>query len=247
MKIQILSDLHIEFHSFDLAPTDADVIVLAGDINIGAAGVEWAIENIRGAQVVYVLGNHEYYRYAFPDLCNLLKSKARGTHVHVLENDAVMIRGVRFLGCTLWTDFMLNGNPTLAKFDAERTLADYHAIRITAPHRKLRAADTTAAHERSRTWLQQELAGSHPPTVVVTHHAPATGSIASQYKTNMLNPAFISNMDDLVANSGARCWIHGHTHSRFDYMLGDTRVVCNPRGYPNEAGVGFDPGFTVEV
>lgn len=247
MRIQILSDLHIEFHPFELTPTGADVIVLAGDINVGAAGVEWAIENIHGAQVVYVPGNHEYYRYAFPDLVTLMKSKTRGTHVHVLENDAVMIHGVRFLGCTLWTDFMLNGNPTLARFDAERALADYHAIRITAPHRKLKATDTTAAHEQSRAWLQRELADRDLPTVVVTHHAPATGSIADQYKTNPLNPAFISDLDDLVAHSGARCWIHGHTHARFDYTLGDTRVVCNPRGYPNEQGVGFDPGFTVDI
>ncbi|HEX7026258.1 MAG TPA: metallophosphoesterase, partial [Gammaproteobacteria bacterium] len=155
MKIHILSDLHIEFHPFELPPTDADVVVLAGDINVGAAGVEWAIENIRNKQVVYVLGNHEYYRYAFPDLCKLAKERARGTHVHVLENDSVIIHGVRFLGCTLWTDFKLNGNPVIARFDAERTLADYHAIRITAPHRKLRAADTAAAHESSRDWLQR--------------------------------------------------------------------------------------------
>jgi predicted phosphodiesterase len=246
MKIHILSDLHIEFQPFDLPAAGADVIVLAGDINVGAAGVEWALDTIKTTPVVYVLGNHEYFRYAFPDLCNLLKNKARGTHVHVLENDSVEIRGVRFLGCTLWTDFMLNGDPALARFDAERTLADYHAIRITAPYRKLRAADTVAAHERSRAWLQRELADQTLPTVVVTHHAPATGSIAPQYNANMLNPAFISNMDELVAQSGARCWIHGHTHSRFDYMLGDTRVLCNPRGYPNE-NTRFDPGFVAEV
>lgn len=247
MKIQILSDLHIEFEPFELPATDADVIVLAGDINVGAAGLEWALATIKTTPVIYVLGNHEYYRYAFPDLCKLLKNKAHGTHVHVLENDSVVIHGIRFLGCTLWTDFMLNGNPALARFDAERTLADYHAVRITAPYRKLRAADTAAAHQCSRAWLEQELTNSDLPTVVVTHHAPATGSIAEQYKTSMLNPAFISNLDNLVAASGARCWIHGHTHSHFDYTLGDTRVVCNPRGYPNEPGMQFDPTFTVEL
>ncbi|HEX7026241.1 MAG TPA: metallophosphoesterase, partial [Gammaproteobacteria bacterium] len=94
--------------------------------------------------------------------------------------------------------------------------------------------------------LQRQLPGSDLPTVVVTHHAPATGSIAEQYKANMLNPAFISEMDELVTHSGARCWIHGHTHSRFDYTLGDTRVLCNPRGYPNEV-TRFDPGFVVEI
>lgn len=247
MKIQILSDLHIEFQPFELTPTGADVIVLAGDINVGAAGVEWALESIRGTPVVYVMGNHEYYRYAFPELGTLVKDKTRGTHVHVLENDSIVIGGVRFLGCTLWTDFMLNGNPAIARFDAERTMADYHAIRILAPHRKLKAADTADAHQRSRAWLERELGSSDLPTVVVTHHAPATGSIAEQYKTNMLNPAFISDMDELVAGSGARYWIHGHTHSHFDYTLGDTRVVCNPRGYPNEQNMQFDPGFTVEV
>lgn len=248
MRIQVLSDLHIEFQDFELPRVGADLIILAGDIHVGVDGAAWALENIRDTPVIYVLGNHEYYRHALPDLCDSLKERTQGTHVHVLENDSIVINGVRFLGCTLWTDFMLNGNPVIAEFDAERMLADYHSIRVSPAYRKLRAADTVALHRRSKAWLNAELPRSGLPTVVVTHHAPSTGSIAQQYKSdNSLNPAFVSNMGDIVAGSGARYWIHGHTHSRFDYTLGMTRVLCNPRGYPREPGLEFDPSFTVEI
>jgi Icc-related predicted phosphoesterase len=248
MKIQILSDLHIEFQPFELPATGADVVVLAGDIHVGAAGVKWALENVKDTPVIYVLGNHEYYRHTFPDLCDSLKEKTQGTHVHVLENDSISIDGVRFLGCTLWTDFILNGNPVIAEFDAERMLADYHVIRVKPGYHKLKAANTVVLHRRSKAWLTKELPHSDLPTVVVTHHAPSTGSIAEQYRTdNSLNPAFISNMDNIVAGSGARYWIHGHTHSRFDYIMGNTRVLCNPSGYPQEPGLQFDPAFTVEL
>jgi predicted phosphodiesterase len=246
MKIQVLSDLHIEFQPFEPPPVGADVIVLAGDIHVGAAGVAWALEHIRETPVIYVLGNHEYYRHNLFELCE--SEMTLGTHVHLLENDGIVIDGVRFLGCTLWTDFMLNGDPAIAGFDAERMLSDYHLIRVSPAYRKLRAADTTALHRRSRAWLHAELPRSELPTVVVTHHAPATASIAEQYKRdNSLNPAFVSDMGDFVAKSGARYWIHGHTHSRFDYTLGTTRVLCNPRGYPREPGLEFDPSFTVEI
>jgi predicted MPP superfamily phosphohydrolase len=248
MRIQVLSDLHIEFQPFEPPRAGADVIILAGDIHVGAAGVAWALEHIRETPVIYVLGNHEYYRHKLPDLCVSLKEKTQGTHVHVLENNSIVINDVRFLGCTLWTDFRLNGNPVIAGFDAERMLADYNLIRVSPAFRKLKAVDTVALHRRSKAWLNAELPRSDLPTVVVTHHAPATASIAEQYKSdNSLNPAFVSDMGDFVAGSGARYWIHGHTHSRFDYTLGTTRVLCNPRGYAHEPGLEFDPSFTVEI
>ena len=107
MELQILSDLHIEFAPYEMIDTDADVVVLAGDIHLGERGFKWARDNIPDKVVVYVLGNHEFYKAATPRLIEKLTDRAAGTNIHVLENRSVAIGGIRFLGCTLWTDFDL--------------------------------------------------------------------------------------------------------------------------------------------
>ncbi len=111
MRLHILNDLHLEFarwpREIDLNAIDADVTVLAGDIGVGLGGVTWALAAFR-RPVIYILGNHEYFgQRLMPELLAAARTKCRGTHVHLLENDAVVIEGVRFLGCTLWTDFAL--------------------------------------------------------------------------------------------------------------------------------------------
>jgi predicted phosphodiesterase len=248
MKIQIFSDLHLEFRSFEPPDVGADLVILAGDIHVGAQGVDWALQTFGDTPVIYVLGNHEYYHHTLPGLCAELKARTRGTSVFVLENDIIEIDGITFLGCTLWTDFRLNGNAALAGLHAQQILADYRAIRIGDEDRLLHPADTVKLHQESRDWLETELTKSRLPLVVVTHHAPATGSVAEQYKNETtLNPAFVSNLDTLVASSKARYWVHGHTHTAFDYKLGNTRVICNPRGYDGEPETGFNPALTVTL
>ena len=86
MKLQILSDLHIEFAPYEIVETDADVVILAGDIHLGDRGFKWAKENIRNKEVIYVLGNHEFYREATPRLFEKLKEKIKDTNIHVPEN-----------------------------------------------------------------------------------------------------------------------------------------------------------------
>lgn len=112
MKIHILSDLHLEFGGLRLPEADADVTVLAGDIGVGLQGIEWALQAIPFHQpVIYVMGNHEFYgQRSMPELWKKAREKVAGTHVHLLENEAVEIGGVRFLGATLWTDFDLFGD-----------------------------------------------------------------------------------------------------------------------------------------
>lgn len=112
MKIRYMSNLHIEFPwvTTDWVPSiGEDVVVLAGDIGTGVRGIEWAVHAFRGRPVVYVLGNHEFYRAGWDSLIVQARTAAAGTHVHVLEDDAVDIGGVRFLGATLWTDFEIFG------------------------------------------------------------------------------------------------------------------------------------------
>src|SRR5580692_6330672 len=108
MRLHILSDLHMEFGLVDIPPTEADVVVLAGDIHLGPEGCQWARKQFPDKPVIYILGNHEYYRHSLPELAELLKAETDGSNICVLENDAVEINGLTILGCTLWTDFQLS-------------------------------------------------------------------------------------------------------------------------------------------
>lgn len=114
MKIQLLRDLHIEFGSYRYPDVESDVVVLAGDIHTKTQGIQWALENITDKPVIYVLGNHEYYGKTYPKLIDTAKELAKGSNVHVLENEVLTLGGVNFLGCTLWTDFELFGDPRIA-------------------------------------------------------------------------------------------------------------------------------------
>lgn len=247
IKLYILSDLHTEFGDFNPPATDADVIVLAGDIGVGTAGIEWAARQFREKPVIYVPGNHEYYHHDI-DITDELKSGA-SANVHVLDQDEYEIDGVRFLGTTLWTDFRLNGEGEawFARQKAKRSIGDFEVIRNG--DRRFTPEDSVVMHETSKAWLVKELRTTFKgPTVVVTHHLPATLSIASQYKNDPLNPAFPSNLEDVIEMHQPDLWIHGHTHVACDYEIHGTRVMCNPRGYPSESSDrGFRPALVVEI
>jgi predicted phosphohydrolase len=107
MKLQILSDLHTEFAEFSPPETGADVVILAGDIGVGLGGIEWAASQFPNQPVIYVPGNHEYYGHDITLIDELVKQSPE--NIHVLNNDAMVLNGVRFLGSTLWTDFRLDG------------------------------------------------------------------------------------------------------------------------------------------
>ncbi|RKZ88964.1 MAG: hypothetical protein DRR19_11975 [Candidatus Parabeggiatoa sp. nov. 1] len=145
-----------------------------------------------------------------------------------MENESLEIEGFKFLGCTLWTDFKLLGQPHIAAFDAQQWMMDYKKIRVS-PNQ------TALFHAQSLKWLQNELLnGSQQKTIVITHHAPSIRSIPLSDRLYSLSAAFASPLDDFVINAGANLWIHGHIHHTLDYQLGNTRVICNPKGYPDE-------------
>ena len=238
----------MEFGSVDIPRTDADVVVLAGDVHVGVKGRDWIKTQFPGKPVVYVLGNHEFYQHALPALTDQLKRETEGSQIHVLENRAVELGGFVFLGCTLWTDFELTANPQMAMFLAEDMMNDYRIVRCSTANRTLCAIDTRKIHAKSVTWLKKELSRHDPTrTIVVTHHAPSARSEAPHHAASPLRPTFFSNLDALVAKSRVPLWIHGHTHYNVDYRIGTTRVLTNQRGYPNEACLGFDPGTVVEL
>ncbi len=248
-RIQVLSDLHLEFSRAlpFTPPLKGDVVVLAGDIANGLEGLSWAKETFCQTPVIYVAGNHEYYRHSIPGMTEELVREGRARGIHVLSENSVEVCGVRFLGTTLWTDYRLSGNFVEAAAAAERGMTDFLRISTDPGPRPLRVSDVEVLHFQARQWLAVELARPCEKTVVVTHHAPSIRCIDPQYRRNPLAPCFVSALDDLVYRSQAELWIHGHTHFSTDFRTGRTRVVSNQRGYPGEPAQGFDPGFTVEI
>jgi predicted phosphodiesterase len=251
MRLHVLSDLHMEFSAFNLPVTDADVVVLAGDVDLGTEGLEWIKYSLRDCPdkpVIYVIGNHEYYRHALPELTETLRRESAGTHIHLLENSAVALNGWTFLGCTLWTSFLSGPDPEAHMRFAENMMNDYRSIINSAERRPLRARDTARLHQESVAWLKHELTQHDPArTIVVTHHSPSFRSESPQYLNGPLAPAFSSDLDALIEASGIPLWIHGHTHHNVDYRIGATRVLSNQRGYPGSICQGFDRGLVVEV
>jgi predicted phosphodiesterase len=247
MKLHILNDLHIEFEDFVPPATDADVVVLAGDIGVGVEGLRWAETRYPDRSVIYVPGNHEFYHHDIA-LIEELKLEAPD-NIHVLNDDRVVIDGVRFLGSILWTDFALFGevDKFFAMQTARQQMTDFSIIQNHG--QPFTPEDAIKLHEASRDWLAVMLAEPFAgKTVVVTHHAPSSQSVHPRYARNLLTPAFASNLENLMDGNRAALWIHGHTHDSFDYEIYETRVVCNPRGYsPVELNPDFQPGLVVEV
>ena len=247
MKLQILNDLHIEFGNFELEDTNADVVVFAGDIGVGIDGLKW-IENQKIVKpVIYVLGNHEYYHH---DMGIVDEIKARAPeNIHVLNDDVIEIDGVRFLGSTLWTDFLLFGETDkyFAVQHARKGMVDFEIIKLNG--KRFSPEDSIRLHEQSLDWLKCMLSiPFQGKTVIVTHHFLSSKSIHPRFAKDMLTPAFGSNLDDLMDGDRIALWVHGHTHDVFDYEIYGTRIVCNPRGYYGyERTDNFHPGLVIEI
>jgi hypothetical protein len=201
-----------------------------------------------------------------------MRRQAKQHDIHFLDCDEVVIAGVRFLGCTLWTDFRLRidnpgfaGQPVRLLSDRYRSmtecshfLADYSAIRIDDPltsnsrgTRRLVPMDTLLIHRRHRSWLRKKLAEPFDgATVVVTHHAPHRKSLAPRFAEDWASGGFVNEMLPEFFEVPS-LWVHGHTHDSFDYRVGACRVVCNPRGYLNWHGEfenkDFNPGLVIDL
>lgn len=231
MRIQLLSDLHFEFDEdrgerFARAvPVAGDVLVLAGDLLplLSLDEIERAFGWFcrRFPHVVFVPGNHEYYRTKPTEAeARLATCAVVFPNLHVLNPGTAVIDGVRFVGGPLWFP------PTADEAKYRRFMNDFDLIEGFVPW----VHETHAAH------LAFLDANVRRGDVVVTHHLPHPGSIARQFVGSPLNRFFLAgDASGLVERAGARLWIHGHTHVPCDYVVGDTRVICNPRGYPRES------------
>lgn len=232
MKLLVLSDLHVEFAAYQPDPAvmaAADVVVLAGDIHIGTKAVKWSRKTFADKPVVLVAGNHELYHGHWERTLDEMREAALHHQVHFLENNAVTLNGMEFLGSTLWTDFAYFGadQTRQAMSEAKRYMMDYQSIRGCTPE------ETLKRHQSSLSWLEAALASPGNPgsRVVVTHHYPHKKSTALEYQSDLCTAAFGSQLPEALFQQ-AGLWVHGHTHSSCQYDVNDCLVVCNPRGYP---------------
>ena len=270
MRLLILSDLHIESNHFSpLLPdgsrvdANADMVVLAGDIHEGSRGIRWARETFPDKGVVYVAGNHELWDGHWTRTLDDMREAANKFDVDFLEADGIDAGGVRFLGCSLWTDFHLfNATDNMAALKcAKSNMNDYRYIKIsrTAETHKIKGKFlvpelTAIRHAASVQWLEGKLAkGEHAKTVVITHHAPSGQSVPAHFKADLTSAGYASDLERLLGKS--RLWIHGHTHTSNDYEIqgtgGSTRIISNPRGNMKKNGsfenALFNPSFVVDV
>ena len=255
MKLHVLSDLHLEFADFAPASNTADVIVLAGDIGLCSKGVTWARKSFPKQEIIYVAGNHEFYGSQRSHVIEDIQNACAENSIHFLDDDGIELHDlqlntpVRFLGATLWTDFLLFGEDHKSKCLSygELYLNDFRRIRDGG--RNFSPRKSIQLHEKSLVWLQKELESPfNGKTVVVTHHLPSILSVAERYKPDLLSACFSSELAHLFGKMSL--WIHGHTHDSCDYLMNGTRVVCNPRGYvrSNHAeNPKFDPTLIIEI
>jgi predicted phosphodiesterase len=242
MRIQFLSDIHLEFGPLSLPPTNADVIVAAGDIGVGAQGLEW-LQAIN-APVVYVAGNHEFYGREHGSTVAFLRRAAHGSNVRFLEKERHVIGDVRFLGCTLWTD--LGGKANDRRDELFHLANDFRQIHHGEG--PLTLAAYAYLHQEARSWLMEELeqpfAGK---TVIVTHHAPTPWSW-QENPNSLLRFIYCNDLREMMHTYDIAAWFHGHTHVSLDYRCAGTRIVCNPRGYhPFHLVRGFDGARFIEI
>lgn len=265
MKVKVVSDLHLECCEQGHGVPDlgeGDVLILGGDIlcarhfktngklhQVYNDFLQKCADNFD--YVLYIAGNHEAYGYNYEGTWNVLKEQMP-VGAHLLENDYVEIDDWIFIGSTFWTDFH-NENP-LEMMEAGRLMNDYKTIRITFNYRKMNPNDTLGFHKESKKYLTKKLEYFKDKKVwVLTHHGPSYQSVHKKYRTETINGAYVSDLDDLIlSHPQIKYWSHGHTHESMDYMISDCRVVCNPRGYYNGhnnegLNLDFNPNFEVEL
>ncbi len=242
MLINYFSDIHLEFGSMEIPESGADIIIAAGDIGIYKQGLTW----LKGARkpVIYVAGNHEFYGREYFDTMDLLNVMSANTNVHFLENKSIVIDGVRFLGCTFWTN--LGGEENDRVEELLVSVNDFKKIHYK--NNLLKIEVYTGLHRNSRRWLTSELEKPFSgKTVVVSHHAPTNWSWNNS-PTSITRFAYCNDVRAVIHKYDIAAWVHGHTHSISDYTCAGARVLCNPRGYTGRKMVeGFNPVKTFEI
>lgn len=259
MKIGYVSDIHLDVGFGGVPLPGGDILLVAGDLieirntkdehHYGKEHFEnFLKECAKYQKVLYIPGNHEFYHGVYPNSLDVMRAALAGSNVELMDDTIFALSNDWFvLGSTLWTDFKL-GNP-IAMQIARTYMNDYHCIK-TPTYRKLNPSDTHAANLRHKVYLKGEVEKfKDKKLIVMTHQTPSFGSCAPRWRvTGDINFAYHnSDLDQWIMDSPQiKYWIHGHTHDSHDYLLGSTRVLCNPRGYGTE-NMAFDPNAHFEV
>lgn len=256
MRIALMSDLHCDLEKVrpslsghpdrgpnlsKLKEAGADVLVLAGNIEVGPmmlADYVCQVYQYLRIPIVCVMGNHEFYKGEMHQTLGdaydrFRRARQRGYEVHLLERTGVAIAGVHFLGATLWTDFGIHGPEHIeeAMIEARRTEQDFKQIRYGS-HR-LDPITYLGLHRKTVKWLEEGLEKKRlEPTVVVTHHGPARGSITERYREDILTATYVSDLEGLIRRYQPKAWLHGHVHCNVNYKIEGTSILANPRGLP---------------
>lgn len=260
MRVDLISDLHLEFGDLELP--GGDVLIISGDAcearyldksSYGPDAVYFSFEDPKKKKTrfyrffeeecrkynrtLYVMGNHEHYGGQFEKTYDQLKNNLPD-HVQLLEKETVELGGVLFVGATLWTD--MNKGDALTMYHLKDGMNDYHMVKMHANgvYHRLNPERTYFEHMRTKEYLQavldnNRLRAQPLPVVVVTHHAPSKLSTKPRYeKDTLMNGGYSSDLSEfMLDHPEIRAWTHGHTHDEFRYRVGETTVLCNPRGY----------------
>jgi predicted phosphodiesterase len=271
MKIKLVSDLHLEFSDITINNDQhCDVLILGGDILPAQPFHDYRPPDISNDQfnkaaryrnflqrcsdtfssVIYVAGNHEFYHSKWIAGIDYLREEcARYPNIYFLEDDTRIINGITFVGGTLWTN-MNKGDPVTLSY-ISRCLNDYHVIRHDGlDYTKLRPIHTVQRHKKTLDYIKKVVDSDTTKTyVVVGHHAPSFASIHEKYLADSsMNGAYASDLSEFILDHPQiKIWTHGHTHHPFDYMIGNTRIVCNPRGYAPNEETGWDINKVIEI
>lgn len=252
MKIAVASDLHLEFGDLEIANTDgAEVLILSGDILVVDDLRANDSNNLLGEtksqrwhdfmqrcsnlfpHVIFIMGNHEYYHGNFSSAVRKLREYfAYLPNFHVLERDIKVIGDVTFIGGTLWTD--MNNGDALTLYHIKTMMNDFRVIWYEDKGRKFKPQDAFEEHAKMKGYISQIVEGKpNQKFVVCGHHSPSTLSTHPMYANDIImNGGYSSDMSEFILDRPQiKLWTHGHTHHVFDYVIGETRVVCNPRGY----------------
>lgn len=242
-KLWVMSDIHDDTNRYATPRpyslphgVDADVCIIAGDIcgRLAKMGRGWLEHQFREMPIVIVPGNHCFYKASLDREVDRFRELLQVDWIHILDGDSIEIAGTRFVGGALWTDYQLNGDTAAAKEAHILGMIDLDQIRVggDGSRKKARPNDLEREHIRIRRAIDEVLSIPFAgPSVVVTHHAPHPKSLRDGFEREVLDAAYASDLTDLIMRRQPEVWIHGHVHQPKDYRVGETRIVCNPRGY----------------
>ena len=251
MKIAICSDLHLEFGTISLENTEnADVLILSGDICVAKDLMKKDNNDIldrfgrsekwhqffqecsdRFPHVLYVMGNHEHYHGDYANTVTILRDRLSYLdNLHILDKQILTVNDITFIGGTLWTD--MNNEDPITLLHMKGMMNDFRCV-FNGKNR-FTPEDTVEDHKKMLEYIRIIIEGKFDQQfVVVGHHAPSKLSTHPRYADEeIMNGGYSSDLSEFIMDHPQiKLWTHGHTHEDFDYMVGSTRIVCNPRGY----------------